>query len=154
MTMDRVPHDELLYDEEEGIYEHDGVPFKGISFRLAPGGWLESEQEFREGLPWGMGRTWFAPERLASESSSVGGVWHGVRREWHENGRLALEEMCELGVTLSRKRWNEEGQLIEDYHLQVTDPDYETLLMFRKHNAKRGWTAGQIETPSPQREEE
>jgi hypothetical protein len=71
----------------------------------------------------------------------VGGVWNGVRREWHENGRLALEENCELGVALSRKTWDEQGMIMEDFALQPTDPNFKYLHLLRKHDVKHRWTA-------------
>jgi antitoxin component YwqK of YwqJK toxin-antitoxin module len=138
--MQKVLDSSLDYDEEAGVYTRANSPFTGVAYQLAPGGWTRSEQEFRDGLPWGPSRTWHSPDQLASESHSVGGVWHGVRREWHPNGVLALEEEFELGVALNRLRWDESGSPIEEFQLQESDPDYQTLLMLRKHNAAHNWT--------------
>jgi antitoxin component YwqK of YwqJK toxin-antitoxin module len=141
--MARVPQNQLEYDEDSGIYLLEGQPFSGVAFKNSPAGWLQSEQAFRQGLPWGDGRSWFGPGRLATESESVGGVWHGSRREWHENGQLALEEECELGITIRRKTWDDSGRPVEDYELKQTDGDYETLVLLRKHASARGWVASE-----------
>ncbi|VTS06064.1 toxin-antitoxin system YwqK family antitoxin [Tuwongella immobilis] len=138
--MNQVPDELLDYDEDLGVYTFNGEPFTGLAFQSGPGGWIRSDEEYRDGLPWGVSRTWHSSTQLASESRTVGGVWHGPRREWHPTGQLALEEELEFGIALRRRRWDESGAIVEDFLLLETDPNYETLLMFRKHNPRYRWT--------------
>jgi antitoxin component YwqK of YwqJK toxin-antitoxin module len=139
--MERVPYSELDYPGDDGLYYHEGAPFTGVAYQMAKGGWLESEVEYRDGLANGPGKSWFPSRSLAAECRTAGGVYHGLRRQWHENGRSAAEEMYEHGICLWRRRWDAEGNQIEDFRLKETDRDFGALQMFRKHSAGQGWEA-------------
>ncbi len=144
--MDRVPYDRLDYPGEDGLHYYRGKPFTGISYQER-NAVLASEQEYRQGLAWGRGRTWFPSGAVASEHHSVEGVFEGLRRVWYENGSLMSEEMFEFGICVWRKRWDEEGELIEDYQLKKSDADYKTLQLFRSASREEG----QIQPESPVR---
>jgi hypothetical protein len=42
-------------------------------------------------------------------------VLHGTYREWHQNGQLAVEQVNEYGIRLSKRAWDEQGRLVEEY---------------------------------------
>jgi antitoxin component YwqK of YwqJK toxin-antitoxin module len=128
--MKRVPNRSLEYRDGH-MYLHD-EPFTGIGYFLDPKGQLAAEIEYRDGLEWGMKREWYAPGEPYYEGRLFMGVLHGKKREWHRNGRLAEEGDYELGFAVRQKRWDEDGNLVEDFELKETDPDYETLQEYRR----------------------
>jgi antitoxin component YwqK of YwqJK toxin-antitoxin module len=129
--MIRIPSSELEYDPKAGTYLRGGEPFTGTAYTLYPSGALEAESEFRYGLSWGLGRGWHPNGQLSSEAYFMRDVQHGIAREWDEAGRLEEESYCEYGIVIYEKKWNEEGVLIEDYHLKEGDRDYESLQLRR-----------------------
>jgi antitoxin component YwqK of YwqJK toxin-antitoxin module len=129
--MDRVRWGNLSSKETEGKYLLAGEPFTGFVFDLHDNGQLEVEQEFRDGFASGAARNYFESGNLEEESHWRGGVYHGLRRTWHQNGQLASEELFEWGGVLSRKRWDETGELVEDYWLQESDPEFATQQLYR-----------------------
>jgi antitoxin component YwqK of YwqJK toxin-antitoxin module len=147
MTTKRVLEESLEYGDD-GFYRHEGELFTGTAFALSDEGWIETESEYREGVLWGTSRGWFGPDRLAYEHRNISGLQGGVGREWHENGRLAAEELYEHGIRLRGKRWDREGNLIEDYHLQETDPDFRTLQIYRDAYGPGG-EGTEPESPAP-----
>lgn len=128
----RIARDRVSYNEQEGLDCHAGVPFTGVAYSLHPDGGLASEEEFRDGLPWGTAREWSRSGGLLSESEWLRGVIHGAEREWDEAGRLRAEIVCEYGVVLRQRAWDEQGALTEDYEIEETSSDFELLQRFRR----------------------
>lgn len=136
--MRRVLTRELTYGRDDLFY-HEDQPFTGMGYDLAPEGWVRSEREYRDGSPDGMSRCWYAPGRLEAETMYGGGLFHGLRRTWHENELIASEGWFEHGVCLRRKKWNEDGNITEDFQLQESDPLFKILLVQRQAYEK--WKA-------------
>jgi antitoxin component YwqK of YwqJK toxin-antitoxin module len=134
----RVPSSELTPDSDcnDGVYYHDGKPFTGISFSLHRNGSIRSETEFRDGLEWGISKSCYPSGALAKDIGVARGGLHGRKREWRENGQLALDEQWELGICLRRQKWNEQGELEVDFTLQPGDQMFEMLQSLRKWAAK------------------
>jgi antitoxin component YwqK of YwqJK toxin-antitoxin module len=128
--MFRVPNDALEYDE--GVMLLDGEPFDGVGYMVDDAGQLVGEIEYRDGLEWGMKRGWNVPDQLYYEGRFFRGVLHGKQREWHSNGQLAEDGDFEFGFVLRKKRWDDEGNLLEEYELKETDPDYASLQDYRR----------------------
>lgn len=141
--MSRVPNESLDYTDD-GLYCYEGEPFTGISYFQGKGGWLKAEHEYRDGMRWGPSKGWFKPGSPEYEEQWSQGLLHGLRREWHEGGRLAAEETYEYGIRLWGKRWDEEGNPAEDFRLEETDPNFDTLQMYRAAYKKAG-----LDQPSP-----
>jgi antitoxin component YwqK of YwqJK toxin-antitoxin module len=131
--MNRVPYSELEYPGD-GFYYHDGKRFTGVRYTLNDdGGWLEGETEFAEGLESGLKREWAGPDkRLLYEAEFRGGVVHGRKRRWTEDGTLIEDGEYEYGIPLWEKMWDEEGNLIDDYKLKESDANYTKLLKYRQ----------------------
>ncbi len=125
MTL-RVPAKKVSF-AQDGLYYCDGAPFTGITHTEYPDGTPRSETEYREGLVWGRSRSWHANGALSDESEFFRDVLHGVAREWSPGGVLVSELVCEYGITISERKWDEQGQLLEEYRLQETDSDFERL---------------------------
>jgi antitoxin component YwqK of YwqJK toxin-antitoxin module len=135
--MKRVPQNSLDYPGD-GYYYLDEEPFTGVAFTLHEDGSLESETEYKHGLKWGLAREWFAPGKLLSEADLQRGVVHGKERVWHPNGKPKEEGDYEFGITLRRKKWDEDGNLEEDFELKETDSNFDLLQKFRAIEKKRG----------------
>ena len=135
--MKRAPLDSLDYPGD-GYYYLGGNPFTGVAFTVhEDDGWLESETEYKQGLKWGLARRWSAPGQLESEAELQRGAAHGKERVWHPNGNLKEEGDYEFGITLSRKQWDEDGNLVEDFELKEADSNYGLLQTFREIEKKR-----------------
>jgi hypothetical protein len=129
--MKRVRYNELDYPGDNGLYYLGDEPFTGVSVSYHEGR-IAGETEFRDGMAWGVSRSWYPSGAPLSEKQSVAGVFHGLCQEWDEQGRHTLYEVYELGVCVWRRRW-EAGQLAEDWRLAESDNDFATLQMLRKH---------------------
>lgn len=116
----------------DGLHYCDGQPFTGIAYTEYPDGTPRSESEYREGLVWGRSRSWHKNGAPSDESHFFRDVLHGVAREWSPEGVLVSEVVCEYGITLSERTWDERGNLVEEYQLQETDADFATLQEFRR----------------------
>jgi antitoxin component YwqK of YwqJK toxin-antitoxin module len=127
--MKRLRIEELDYPGD-GLHYHAGQPFTGVAV-YEQNGWLQAEEEYRDGLLWGTKREWFRAGGLQREAQCAWGAYHGTVRDWHENGRLAGEEFYEYGIRVRGKRRNEEGSLVEDFSLRETDPAFRTLQLSR-----------------------
>lgn len=130
--MQRVSERDLRYDAREGVYYYGEHPFTGVAYTTYPGGSLMSETEYRDGLFSGVSRGWWESGSPETEASYSLGAAHGRSRSWHKNGRLADEEDHEHGILVRSKKWDEAGNLIEEYELKESDPDYQSLLLSRK----------------------
>jgi antitoxin component YwqK of YwqJK toxin-antitoxin module len=128
--MKRVPDESLTYSNG-GMYL-DGEPFTGIAYFLDDEGRLEAEVTYRAGSEVGLKRGWFENGQPSYEVFMFNGVFHGKKREWHRNGQLAEDSDYELGFELRHKRWDEEGELIEEFELDKDDPGYKRLEKFRE----------------------
>ena len=129
--MKRVRYDELDYPGDDGLYYLGDEPFTGVSVSYHKGR-IAGETEFRDGMAWGVSRSWHPSGAPLSEKQSVAGVFHGLCQEWDEQGRLILYEVYELGVCVWRRRWEAE-RLAEDWRLAESDNDSDTLQMLRRH---------------------
>jgi hypothetical protein len=130
--MKRVPEGSLEYPGD-GYYYLDGEHFTGVGFARHPDGWLQVEIAYTNGLKWGTQREWFAPDQLLTEAEMQAGAVHGKQRFWHRNGKLAEEGEYEFGVTLRRKKWDEDGKLVEEFELkQEPESNFDFLEKLRK----------------------
>jgi hypothetical protein len=110
----------------------DGEPFTGVGYYLDEEGRLESESSYQDGIEVGLGRAWFETGQLLHEHPMFRGVFHGKVREWQRNGRLALEADYEFGHDVHHKRWDEDGNLIEEYYIDKSSRGYKDLEEYRE----------------------
>lgn len=112
----------------DGLHYKAGVPFTGIAITHdTHGGWIQAEEEYKDGLVCGSVKTWHAPGLLATEEVCDWGVRHGSYREWNESGMLVAEGQYQFGTRVSEKRWDGNGMLVEEFRLKETDPDFKTM---------------------------
>jgi antitoxin component YwqK of YwqJK toxin-antitoxin module len=132
MTEIRVEYSDLELDGAGVCRLYQGVLFTGIAVDRWPGGELRTETTFEEGYPDGPEREWYASGQMAAERTFYAGGAHGVSREWTEDGRLKSEATFEYTVLVSRRVYDLEGRIIDDYVLRETDPQFELLRQRRK----------------------
>ncbi|MGC4095080.1 MAG: hypothetical protein QM756_45610 [Polyangiaceae bacterium] len=130
--MQRVPETDLRYNAEQGIYYYGDRPFTGVSFTTYPSGSPMSETHYEDGLIHGVSRVWRRTGQLEAESNYAFGAAHGKSQTWHANGQLEEEEEHEHATLLLRKKWDEAGNVVEEYELKESDPAYASLLLSRK----------------------
>jgi antitoxin component YwqK of YwqJK toxin-antitoxin module len=131
-VVSRIPLTVLNWDAEYGLYCYEGTPFTGVAYTVGSNGVLEAEAEYQDGLRFGKYRQWHRDGTLAAEGDFRAGVIHGCYKEWHSNGRIALEHVCEYGVTLSEKKWDENGVLLKAYAIAQGGRDWQRLLRYRE----------------------
>lgn len=137
-AMPRVPERDLRYDAREAVYRHGGRPFTGVAYTTYSDGTPMSETEHRDGLFFGVSRGWWESGKPETEANYAFGVLHGPSRSWYANGQLAEEELHEHGILVRSKKWDEQGNLVEEYELDESDPAYEALLRSREaYDGKR-----------------
>jgi antitoxin component YwqK of YwqJK toxin-antitoxin module len=128
--MTRAPNGSLVF--EEGLMLLDGVPFTGVGY-IERNGEVIEETEYRDGLKWGVSRTLFPGGKPYKHSRLFMGARHGQHRQWHFSGQLAEEADYELGFVIRRKRWNEDGEMTEDFERGKDDPEYKNLVETREN---------------------
>jgi antitoxin component YwqK of YwqJK toxin-antitoxin module len=128
--MQRVELNKLL-DEGDGTYSYGDSLFSGVAFELFPDRSLWSETTFINGHQEGVGRTWYENGQLKSEGWFIGATLHGSAKEWFPSGKLKSVSLCEFGICLEEKEWDENEKLIRDFRLRPTDYNYGILQKYR-----------------------
>jgi hypothetical protein len=113
--MIRVDFDELGFsDDGYGDLTYEGDAFTGIATETSIHGHLLSQCCYRLGKRHGPSLDWDENGTLRRERYHYVGSPTGPLREWNEQGHLRLEEIWELRILLWRRRWDENGMLVED----------------------------------------
>jgi len=126
----RVNSDDIELTDE-GAYLFNGRPFTGIGFDLDADGRIWSELEFVDGRQTGVTKG-YERGRLIRETQFLNGVYHGVHRQFDDDGCVEAEEVYEHGICLCRFRRNIDGELELAFELLPADPNYKTLELMRK----------------------
>ncbi|QGJ71747.1 Hypothetical protein PBC10988_34550 [Planctomycetales bacterium 10988] len=142
--MKRVHSEDLDYPGDDGLYYYEGAPFTGI--RVIQEIDFKTEEEFRHGVLWGKSQTWWPSGRPWRELEFVSGLWHGTIKKWHDNGQMAELTKAEVGIPIARKRWDEEGRLIEDYKIE-NDPEEASRLRKEWDMVKRYYERAGVPSP-------
>lgn len=129
--MKKLSFDDLLY-EDDGTYSHEGMPFSGIACDFFPDGRVKSEVQFVNGHQEGVAKEWYDNGQIKFEGMYLGDGLHGVSKEWHPNGQLKEESLCEFGICLESKEWDEKGFPIKRFQLDPTNAAYQMLM--KKHS--------------------
>ena len=130
--MERVDYDLLEFDYYNYIYLYNGEPFTGIAYELSsdyPEGQPLCEIEFVDGSKKGFWRSWYETRQLEYEKYFLPD--EVTIKQWNKGGQLILEEHSFGGVVATRKRWDDEGNLIEDYEISPEDSFYDNVQFLR-----------------------
>ncbi len=132
--MIRVDWDLLEYDD--GFF-YEGELFTGTAVEYWPDGSLRGEQDFVIGYRDGLCREYSSSGRLLLETPLDGGVCHGLERQWYEDGGLAAERYCQFGTVIWRMYWDEDGRLLEEFHIDENDSQYRWVLEQKEDQQRR-----------------
>ena len=111
--------DQDLVLDDEGRATHDGALFSGLSVRCEDDGTRLSEDTWREGVRHGPSRLFHPDGSLAEEGNRRQGAWHGTVEVWHPGGEQAEEATYAYGICLEQVCWDEAGEVIEHFQLDV-----------------------------------
>lgn len=127
---ERVDRHNIDYPGHDGLYYEDEQPFSGWAY-TGSAEFPNSEQEFLNGLRWGLSRDWYRDGALMEQTQWLDDVLHGLAQAWDKAGNLILLECCELGCVLWSQNWGEQGSRTEEYHLDAAENNLQSLKTFR-----------------------
>lgn len=96
-------------DESEG-----GVPVDGILYEKYPNGNLCYYAFYHNGIPHGQRGRYYESGNIESSCVMDTGTIDGDYTEWYESGKLRIEKTCKYGLVLSMKRYDENGNVVEE----------------------------------------
>jgi hypothetical protein len=126
----RVDEEALDEDDDTLIMSYEGRPFTGIAVYRDRR--FRGERQYQDGQLHGPSRGWYHSGSPAYELECAWGHVHGHLREWYENGQLMAEEIYEFGIRVAGRKWNQAGELIEEFRLGESDPTFLELLRRRQ----------------------
>lgn len=88
---------ELQFNPETYRYQHEGVPFTGISVGRYPDGKLQSVVHFVDGLATGVSAAWYPNGQIELYREMEEDVCHGARIEWNQDGTKTRDEIYARG---------------------------------------------------------
>ena len=133
----RVNVDDL--DESETATLYEDAPFTGIAVETHSQGHIVAETEYRNGLKLGRERTYYPNRQVESERNFSPWGLDGDVREWRPDGTLKSEASYEFGIQVSKKEWNEAGDLVRETHIPESSPQHARLQKLRlSRTAKTG----------------
>lgn len=87
----------LTFDNDLGVYCHDGEPFNGVCSQRYPDGKLQSLMHNAEGLATGITAAWYPSGQIMLYSEMHSDVQHGLHIEWDKDGSKTIEERYRRG---------------------------------------------------------
>jgi antitoxin component YwqK of YwqJK toxin-antitoxin module len=122
-----LPHRQVSYDADTGLYVFEGLPFTGASERRFASGRLASHIEFRQGVKHGTSVDYFPGGLMSTRAECVGGMRHGRVCLWFNTGRPEAEELYEFGSVRARRAWDASGKLVEDTTSSARGPRFRAM---------------------------
>lgn len=104
-------HGQQVYDKP---VEKGGKAITGIIYERYSNFNLRYYRYYRNGVPEGQYVTFYESGNLKSYCNMKEGVILGKHIGWYENGKIHFEENCMYGVKICYKKWDPNGQLIEE----------------------------------------
>jgi hypothetical protein len=126
----RISFDQLEPSDDHLVLMYQGQPFSGTAIENDGGG--VSETTYKGGQRNGLSKAWSPSGGLVREETFAFDALHGRSREWYEDGRPRKDGTYELGVCLSEKEWDSEGQMVRDFRLSEASPQFALLEKLRK----------------------
>lgn len=99
--------DEIL-DNPEG---NGGKPFTGLAYELYNNGNLAYYCQYKNGYAEGTNVKFYKSGMVKSTEYMIKGQTRGIRKVWHENGKLKYEGEFKYGVCLKYTEWDDQGKL-------------------------------------------
>src|SRR4051794_2261182 len=115
--MQDIDFDELTADENY-CHFYEGRPFTGVARERNPQGALIAEVPFVDGSKHGVVNEWYPSGQAKLTIDYRYNSPHGRYIEYSQSGKLVVEAEYESGVCLWRKRYDQDGRLVEDYNVE------------------------------------
>ncbi len=119
----------MILDNPE---DEEGKPFSGVAYELYSNGNLAYYRFYKNGLSHGAYRSFYENGSIKCQQMMAYGFVAGKMECFYENGNTKSLSYNELGIRLSCKEWDENGNLIVDKELNPDDSNYKILLMRRE----------------------
>ena len=133
VTTLEVNDDDLDFDDDVRTYRD--TPFSGVGVTRFPGGVIESETPYLNGLPHGVCREWHVNGQKKKEWASLRGSVHGTCTEWYENGERKSLGVYEHGIEITFTQWSGDGRVVEHRELPSDSPMRQLIERLKKANA-------------------
>ena len=129
--MNRVACELLEPSADHLLMEYDGIPFTGVAVEYAPNRAVLAEVPYVNGQRSGCATEWTESGQILREQHFAFNSLHGKSREWFENGALRSEGDYEIAICKNKKEWDEMGNIVNEFHLKESDPQFKTLTLLR-----------------------
>ena len=108
----------------EGIAYSRGsdTPFTGKVFELHEDGQKYWEEDYKDGKSDGLYEMWYKNGQKGEETNFKDGNFDGLCTKWYKNGQKMSESFYEDSVLVSKKEWNEKGELIDGRGIPKNNP--------------------------------
>jgi antitoxin component YwqK of YwqJK toxin-antitoxin module len=134
--MNEVSLDDLEPSEDHTVLEYQGNPFTGLAVEFDSANRRVAEVPYVDGQRSGIANEWSRTGQLLSERGFLLNSLHGAVHAWFEDGRDKCKATYELGICTAKQEWNALGELVADYQLTESDPQFKTLVWLRKLYAR------------------
>jgi len=101
-----VGYDELVWKND--VYLHEGQPFTGLAIAVHDDGKPKGEYPYLDGRFHGVVREWWENGVQAVETHFEKGKRHGKNTYWDQKGRLTKEQVYEQDHSVSEKHYSHE----------------------------------------------
>jgi antitoxin component YwqK of YwqJK toxin-antitoxin module len=85
-----------------------------------------------------MSKEWHLNGQLKSKTEYKRNRIHGRDQEWYVGGQAKSNSLYELGILLSEQQWDDQGNVITDYHMALGSAPYIDLVKERTIFQKYG----------------
>tara|TARA_B110000014_G_C19913937_1_gene472915 strand:- start:164 stop:706 length:543 start_codon:yes stop_codon:yes gene_type:complete len=126
-TVKRYPKSEVneITSHETGVYTRSAtlkengvdtqIPVNGIVYDMT-GDRVKYEANYKNGKLDGFQKRYHFNGNLKSEEPYINGERHGKYTAWSKDGKVLSEIVYENSMIISKKRWDDEGNLLEEYN--------------------------------------
>jgi hypothetical protein len=121
---------------DEHTYAHEGVDFTGINFYMYKNLQILSEESYLDGTGWGFYRKWNSNGVLLRFCNIKYGAADGSVKKWYGNGVLQEDSFVDSQIIIRRKRWNQQGEIIEDFRIEDHPEDFDYEQWSKLHLVK------------------
>ncbi len=111
-------------------YRYEGEAFTGIEYYVYKGRIIE-EQSYFEGMRWGFSRSWRDNNTLRDEYFWKLEGPYGICTKYYLDGQLKQQSLHDGRIVIWRKKYNKQGELIEDFNLE-NEPEHENYESWRR----------------------
>ncbi|QGJ70373.1 Hypothetical protein PBC10988_20680 [Planctomycetales bacterium 10988] len=130
MMQERVDIEDCELDDDLVLYQ--GRPFTGLLFAIYEDGTLQEESEYKDGLPHGICKEYYPSGKLNRHWTSNNGMIKGPLVELFETGVKKSEKILDFGFVLQKKKWDQQGNVLEFEELGKDSNTYSVVKKLRE----------------------